>query len=575
MNQEEYIKLFIAESTEMIQAMEESLMHLEKEPSHQATLNELFRITHTLKGNAMGMGYEEIASIAHVLEDFFSELKSGTPLPGSETFELLFRSVDTISRLVAAIETGEEVNYRGIRQKLKLTLEKARKAEAEAPAQNTESTTQEDTQSPSENTPETMPQDITAEEEQQEEDNTQSVQHAISEYIQVPTEKLDSLLDLIGELIIERDRLIARHKESYGHSYNRLNRISSDLQYSVMNIRLMQVGFLFKKFHRLVRDTATQEKKEVRLILEGTDVEVDRNILKVISDSLVHLIRNAIGHGIEGPEDREAAGKNASGNLRLEAAVENQGVRISISDDGKGMDIEKIRQQVIARGLVTAEMAKELPDQQIISYIFEPGFSTKEAVSGVSGRGVGMDVVKTALDQVGGQIEVDTQQGKGTTFHLYMPASMAVKSVMLFQLKQQVYAIQLAYTDSVTSLYKSEVMLVKNHLAFRTKDQVIPLYFLSDLFASRQTHLSEWNSRHPEDEFQVIVVQIRGRKAGLIVDKMLQQKEIVEKPLAKPVDYNEFVNGTTILGDGNICLVLNIPAIVADIMKRQLNMLHL
>ena len=572
MNQEEYIKLFISESVEMCTSLEESLMRLEKEPDNVKTLNELFRITHTLKGNSIGMGYDDIATMAHLLEDFFSELKSGTPLLDKETFELLFRSKDTISQMVDAIETGKEVSFRGLRQKLRIILSQAQKDDENPPISRLE-----ESQTGAELKLEEPKEEQNHKESQrQNKDETSTHQQAISDYIQVPTEKLDSLLDLIGELVIERDRLIAQNQGSHlVHSYNRLSRISSDLQYGVMNIRLMQVGFLFKKFHRLVRDTAAQEGKQVQLVLKGVDVEVDRNILKVMSDSLVHLIRNAIGHGIESTDERQAANKRPEGKLLLEAVTENHGVRISISDDGKGINVQKIREQAIAKGLVTKEVAKDLTMQQIISYIFEPGFSTSQAVSDVSGRGVGMDVVKTALDQVGGQIEVETRENEGTTFHLFMPASMAVKSVMLFELKKQVYAIQLAYTDFVSSVYKSHINSIKNNLVFQSQGQTIPLYSLAQLFCAKEPDFAEWNAMHPEEVFQVIVVHIRGRRIGLIVDKMLQQKEIVEKPLSKPINNNEFINGTTILGDSRICLVINIPALFNSISKRKLNIQHL
>ena len=252
--------------------------------------------------------------------------------------------------------------------------------------------------------------------------------------VQVPVEKLDNLLNLVGELIIERDRLITTHEANVSRNeFNSLKRVSSDLQYSVMDVRLVQVGFLFNKFHRVVRDAASTEKKQVDLVIEGSETEIDRNILQIISDSLIHLIRNAIGHGIESEVDRKGNGKAAIGKLTLSARNESEGVIIDIKDDGKGIDVEKIKKKVAQKGWVESSVLDKMTQEEIISFIFEPGFSTNDAVNSMSGRGVGMDVVKKAIDSVGGNIKVQTEAGKGSVFSLILPSSMAVKSTLLFE----------------------------------------------------------------------------------------------------------------------------------------------
>ena len=590
--QEEYKKLFLSEAREMQEKIDQALLALEKEPANHALIAELFRITHTLKGNAMGMGYEALASMAHVLEDFFGTFNQQGQAPAKEAFEALFRSSDMLAKLIEAVETGEKVSYRGLRKKIELlttkqTGEKKEPAATQAPVAEviktaTTANTAPETQSlPQQEIPTGQ---VKAKEEpfgespeeKRKEPKSGKPANSQNDYIQVPVSKLDDLLDLVGELIIERDRIAAQDTGSHITStHNRLNRISSDLQYVVMNIRLVQVGFLFNKFHRLVRDAAMQEGKEVALVLKGTDTEIDRNILQVISDSLVHLLRNAISHGIEDAATRSAQQKPNPSPLVLEAANEGQGVRISISDDGRGMNVDRIRQRVIEKGLLPASLARELPDEQIISYIFEPGFSTSEAVTSLSGRGVGMDVVKSALDRVGGQIEVQSVPGKGTTMHLFMPASMAVKSVLLFEMGRQIYAIPLAATDYVTSLYKNQVIEMHSGLVAHHQNQSFSLFYFDDILRQKNYHSAHWKALHPETEFQVIVVQLRNKRIGLIVDKMLQQKEIVEKPLAKPVDHNELINGVTILGDGQICLVVNISAMINQVFRQQARQAHL
>lgn len=357
------------------------------------------------------------------------------------------------------------------------------------------------------------------------------------------------------------------------NEYNRLNRIASDLQYSVMDVRLVQVGFLFNKFHRVVRDAAVSENKQVTLTLTGTDTEIDRNILQVISDSLIHLIRNSVGHGIELPLERKKLGKPEQGVINLHAYSDADAVVIEISDDGRGIDVEKVKRKAIEKGILAQDAAAQLNDQEIILLIFEAGFSTMEQVTSISGRGVGMDVVKRALDSIGGNVLVDTTAGKGTTFRLRLPSSMAVKSTLLFEMGKEKYAIPLSYTDSVVSLYAQEIHCMGNGLMATHLSRTISIVFLHDLFASLHggENVDEkilqrgLKGVHPEQKLDIVVVSHNHHMVGFVVDKLLQQKEIVEKPLSRPVDTVNFIGGVTILGDGSVCLVLNVATIVNHI----------
>ena len=547
--QEEYKQLFVAEALEMHQALEAALLALEKDYSSKASLQELFRITHTIKGNAQGMGYEALAGMAHTLEDVFDHVLQGHMQLNASIIEMLLKAADLLKQLIHAITTHQKVAYRGLKKKLQLLVQPTNQNATEQKPLTKAATASQPAAAPP---------------------PTEAIAATFSDYIQVPVAKLDGLLNLVGELVIERDRLIAQQPDQRANGqYSLLNRISADLQYAVMNVRLIQVGFLFKKFHRVVRDAATTEQKQVELRLEGTDTEIDRNILQVISDSLIHLLRNAVGHGIEPPQQRQAAGKPPVGQIKLTAANENQKVRITIEDDGQGLNTEKIRQQVIEKQLLDASLCQALPNQQINAFIFEPGFSTAQNISSISGRGVGLDVVKKALDQVGGQINIESTPGKGTAFHLYMPASMAVKSVLLFELQQQVMAIPLANTEFVATLYKSQVFTVGHGLVARYLKHTFPLYHLSDLLHQRPHNMQAWGQLHSEASLQVIVVQVYNQLIGLVVDKLMQQKEVVEKPLAKPLHQLSYVNGVTILGNGQICLVINIPTLLGRLARNQ------
>ncbi|MGC4021109.1 MAG: chemotaxis protein CheA [Cyclobacteriaceae bacterium] len=554
--EEEYKEIFLAEALENFEEINRLLTVIEKNPSDKNTIHALFRITHTLKGNAAGMGFTAIAELAHVMEDLFGEVRDGRLALDANAFGSLFKSADVLGQLVNAVRDGAEVKYKGIKTKLEVLLKRAKEFETNAQEIKTETSS-----------------DIQAEPakvvESEEESDTKI---SFSDLVQVPVRKLDNLLNLVGELIIEKDRILASHNGNGLHAsneYARLSRISSDLQYSVMDVRLVQVGFLFNKFHRVVRDAASLEQKNVTLKLIGTDTEIDRNVLQVISDSLIHLIRNCVGHGIETPDERKLAGKSSEGNIWLGARNDNDSVIIEIRDDGRGLNYEKIKHKAVSRGLVKAEDINKLTQEELSLLIFEPGFSTMDQVTAIAGRGVGMDVVKKTLDSIGGSIKLLSEQGQGTTIQLTLPSSMAVKSCLLLELNEEVYAIPLAYTESVISLYKSDIRKAGGGLVATHLGKNFTVVFLKDVFGQHSDNSfnlnvlqSSFDSIHPEEKLEIVVVNFNNRTVGFVVDKLLQQKEIVEKPLMKPVDKIRFISGVTILGSGNVCLVLNVPHIL-------------
>ncbi|MFZ5999515.1 MAG: chemotaxis protein CheA [Bacteroidota bacterium] len=559
----EYREIFLAEALESYTEINRLLTVLEKNVNDSKTVQALFRLTHTLKGNATGMGYDKIAELAHVMEDLFGEVRENRIQLGSEIFSSVFKAADTLGELIDAIKNPKEVKYRGIKTKLEVLIKNAKGVTVE-PATSMG-------HEPIETTAATPP-PVEADDDSA----ADSSNVTFSDLVQVPVKKLDNLLNLVSELVIERDRIIANSARTHSaNEFSRLNRISSDLQYSVMDVRLVQVGFLFNKFHRIVRDAANKEGKRVQLRLEGTETEIDRNILQVISDSLIHLIRNSVGHGIEKPDQRKAKGKPEEGLVTLSATSESDTVMIKIKDDGSGIDPQRIKQKAIEKGIITAQDAAHMSDRDLIKLIFEPGFSTMDHVTAISGRGVGMDVVKKALDSIGGTIQVDSMIGEGSIFTLSLPSSMAVKSTLLFDLENQTYAIPLSYTESVISIYKSDIHKAANGLITVHLGNSIHIVFLSDLFAqssgkSRKKYQT-FDSLHPEEKLEVVVVSFNGQRVGFIVDKLLQQKEIVEKPLRKPFDNVTFLSGVTILGNGNVCLALNIPGILNSMLSSQVN----
>lgn len=562
----EYQEIFLAEAHENVEEINRLLTVLEKSPSDNASIHALFRITHTLKGNASGMGYTTIAEMAHVLEDLFGELRDGNLQLNHELIETIFKAVDALNGLVQAIKDQRVVKYKGVKTKIEVLLKQIAGRGA-LPAEKTDTGTPKAAEEVS-LAALTPSEALRVVEETEEEDQTAN-KIAFSDLVQIPVRKLDNLLNLVGELIIEKDRILAsRNGMSASNEYSRLSRISSDLQYSVMDVRLVQVGFLFNKFHRIIRDAASHEKKNVVLKLEGTEAEIDRNILQVISDSLIHLIRNAVGHGIEPPLERAKLGKPKAGTITLRAFNETDAVMIEIQDDGRGLDQERIKMKAIQKGLISEELAEKLPVDEIYQLIFEPGFSTMDHVTAISGRGVGMDVVKKTLDSIGGNITMKSTIGVGTTISLQLPSSMAVKSCLLFELGMETYAIPLSYTESVLSLETSQIRKAGGGLVAHILNKNVAIVFLDDLFATTQEEGALQRSLHklPDNtKVHVVVVSFNNRTVGLVVDKLLQQKEIVEKPLAKPYDKVKFLSGVTILGTGNVCLVLNVASIIQTI----------
>ncbi len=556
----EYKELFLVEALENFEELNKLFIDLEKEHSNKSAINSIFRITHTLKGNAMGMGFSGIADLSHVMEDIMGAVKNGEIVLTRQIFETLFKANDKLGELINAINTGKKVSYLGLKTKLAVILREAKESE---PAGQKD-------------TPEVQPAQV---EEGEEGAGTDVVikddvmpEIAFADVIQIPVKKMDELMNLVGQLIIERDRLMALSGNDGRRTseFESLQRISSNLQFGIMNARMVQMGFLFNKFHRIVRDAAAIEKKNVSLSLKGTEVEIDRNILKTMSDSLIHLVRNAVSHGIESAGTRKAAGKPEGGSITLNATYEKDRVNIMISDDGKGIDAAIIRKKIVEKGMVTSEVARALSDEDVLMYVFEPGFSSAEKVTEISGRGVGMDVVKRTVESMGGQVKIETETGKGTTITLMLPSSLALKGALLFELDGQEYAIALSYTEAVISLKKNEIHKIGDGLMAQYLDSTISIVFLKDL--TRMEDLSEisrkgalhktFSSISEDEHLDVIIVSYSGKQTGIVIDRLLQRKEIIEKTLPKPLDKIKLLSGTTILGNGNVCPVIDVTAVV-------------
>ena len=559
--EEEYQQLFLTEALEISEQLNKFFVDLEKDHQNKKVITNIFRIIHTLKGNALGMGYESIADLAHVMEDIFGAIKENEVAPDAELVDSLFRANDKLGALINSLNSGEKVSYLGIKTKLAVFLKNAREQRQQ----------QKNAKNQEHKEPEL------GSEDQDKKGDAEDSSITFAEVVQIPVRKMDELLNVVGELVIERDRLIS-HFENKGQStleFEGLKRISANLHYGIMSARMVQMGFLFNKFHRVLRDAAVSEKKDVKLRLKGTEVEIDRNILKIISDSLVHVVRNAVSHGIESMEERKKSKKPAMATVTLEANLEKDNVVLSVSDDGRGINTDKIKEKIIAKKMITESSADELSEQEIIRYIFEPGFSSAEKVTEISGRGVGMDIVKRSVESIGGQVLIDTKIGEGSSFHLVLPSSLALKGSLLFEVSSQEYAIPLTYIESVNYYKKEDIHNIGNSLMINYNDQSVSLIFLAYLFKAKDiksfTNSRLFNERlkslAAEEQISVIMAKHSGRYMGLVVDKLLRQKEIIEKKLPRPLDSSKLFSGSTILGSGNVCPVVDVAAIMDFLYK--------
>ncbi len=605
MKEDELKEIFLAEALEAYEELNQLFTALEKDHSGKKAIDAIFRITHTLKANAAGMGFDDIAEMSHTLEDVFSEIRGSRMQIEEKLFTDLFKANDVLGAMIQRIKSPENqpVKYKGIKTKLEVMLRVARLGPEVLPentfapkstndiVKNENDIAEVNVKVNSNGKLKTGKVSIaqplvkslaevenTTYQVDEIEEIEVETRVAFSDLVQIPVRKLDNLMNLVGELMIERDRVMTiagANTSGRNNAFSRFQRITSELQYSVMDARLVQVNILFSKFHRIVRDTAAVENKKVNLVLEGTENEIDRNVLQIISESLVHVVRNAISHGIEKPDERVKLGKPEYGTVTIKAKSEKDAVLIEVSDDGKGIDANIIRKKAIQKGLVTDDLARLLSEEEILQFIFEPGFSSVEQVTAVSGRGVGMDVVKKSLDSIGGKVDIATQVGVGSTISLALPSSMALKAALLFMMGESEFAIPLTYTDAVIQLTKKDIHKIGKGLVANHLKKTISIVFLHDLFAI--TSLDDINTTNAlqlglknmkEDvKLYVIVVSYGNREVGFVVDKLLQQKEIVEKPLSRPLDTTAFFSGATILGNGNVCLVLDIPSVMNKVFK--------
>lgn len=691
MDLSQYLEIFIDESKEHLQALNDQVLIMEQDPENIDTVNEIFRAAHSLKGMAGTMGFKRMQRLTHDMENLFSEIRNGKMSVNPDIVDIVFKCLDALEGYLSNIqetadegtEDNEEViqllnealtggtseaaapepvkeakpveapaaqeddkrkflqlpiadfeqkamqeaiakgmNVYGITVYIQETcILKAARAflvfkgiEALGEIIKSEPNVQdiEDekfdldfsmfviSEKPEEQirkvisnvseikevviepyTPETIAEHAQPEEAPKEEvaevadekpketaENKKKPaaevkkKPVVNRSVRVDIEKLDDLMNLVSELIIAKNGLVSASANEEGSQTQQFNeqieyleRITTNLHESVMKVRMVPIESVVNRFPRMIRDLSKKLNKEMELIMTGEETELDRTVIDEIGDPLMHMLRNAADHGLESTLDRIKLGKPQVGTIRLNAYQDGNNVTIEVSDDGAGVDVEKVKASAIKKGNITEEQAEMMSDKEAIDLLFQPAFSTSEKVSDVSGRGVGLDVVKSKIEGLGGDVEVDTVLGEGTTFIVRLPLTLAIIQALMVEIREEKYAIPLNSIVTVEDILESDVKLVQNKEVINLRGTVIPLVRLDQIL--------DMEPKEDENESLVVVIVKKGDKqAGLVIDNLIGQQEIVIKPLGKYIYIHKMFSGATILGDGEVALIIDANTLV-------------
>ena len=688
MDVSQYLEIFIDETKEHLQSLNEQLLIIEQEPENKDTINEIFRAAHSLKGMAGTMGYKRMQKLTHQMENVFSEIRNDKMKVSPNLVDILFQCLDALESYLDNIqETSDEGDNDNepILKQLEAILNGGSAAPAEAPAaaQAAPEASPEASQGADDkrkyknfvfadfekhaiteafekklnvytitvyvdescllkaaraflvfknleavgeiiksNPPaqdiederfdfdfsiciisdesldkvigiiknvseikdaigeklESIPgeekkEEVAKVEEKKtikaEEKKEQAPAKAktagkpvVNRSVRVDIEKLDVLMNLVSELIIAKNGLVsqsvatqATNSQAFNEQIEYLERVTTNLHESVMKVRMMPIETVTQKFPRMIRDLCKKLNKNMELVMTGEDTELDRTVIDEIGDPLMPLLRNSADHGLESPEERIKKNKPEKGTIRLDAYQDGNNVVIEVGDDGNGIDVEAVRNKAIDKGSITPEQAAMMSEKEVIDLLFKPSFSTAKVVSDISGRGVGLDVVKTKIESLGGDIEVKTELGKGSTFVIRLPLTLAIIQALMVELGDEKYAISLGNIHIIEDIPVSEIKYVQSKEVVNLRGTVIPLIRLDHVLDIEQTE---------DDESLTVVVVKKGEKlAGLVVDRLIGQQEIVIKSLGKYLsNVSKIIGGATILGDGEVALILDVNTLL-------------
>lgn len=691
MDTNQYMEMFLAESQDHLQSLNERLLDLEKDPTDSEAINEIFRSAHTLKGMSATMGYNAIAELTHDMENVLDLVRNDKLKADENIIDLLFKCIDALQQMVANVSNGDpddSVDVKDLIDKLNVIAKGGNNSNTiKKDSGVTKKDTLADNNTKKDNSKdsidlsdididvitnarksglsaiytkitladtcvlkgvrsymvmsaldelgeviksipsaEDLEQEkfdrdfevivLTAEEpekvksallniseiskvetelididvkNEEKESNSQKATASTnktvasakkaaskgkgaahpakhrdkmksSQSVRVSIDKLDALMNLVGELVINKTRLEqignTNHINELVETVEQMDRVTGDLQTIVMRVRMVPVGQVFNRFPRIVRDLAKELNKEVNLTIKGEDTELDRTVIDEIGDPLVHLIRNSMDHGVEHPDERKAKGKPSVGQVGLIARHEGNNVIIMVTDDGAGIDADIVRTKAVEKGVITQEDADNMTDIEAVRLIFLPGFSTAEVVTDVSGRGVGMDVVRTTIEALGGVIDVQTKKNKGSIFKIKLPLTLAIIQALLVNIQEEIYAIPLASIDSTLNINKNDIQTIQNKETIVIRGEIIPIVRLDQALNVARVNEKE------SDEIYVVIVHVGDKKCGVMVDKLIGQQEIVIKTLGKLLSGIKIISGATVLGNGQIALILDVATLM-------------
>jgi len=621
---------FLVEAFEMIEEMDQDLIELENNPDDLDLLNKIFRVAHTIKGSGGFLNFDKLTHLTHHMEAVLDKARKGELRITPEIMDVILESVDAMKAILEYIrdngnDSSPEVEIEPIVKKLDAIVngtfggtaeeEKKEKINLEEVSLDNIDDIDVSELSPEEldavleklvediNTPPEESQDNQPSEEnkQESEENKQQTENnkenkeapkpapvkenkpvskaeakkeikkqlvsTKEQTIRVDVKRLDQLMNLIGELVLAKNRLIKIYNdveeryegekflEELNQVVSSISIVTTDLQIAVMKTRMLPIGKVFNKFPRLVRDLSRELGKKVKLIIEGEDTELDKSIIEEIGDPLVHMIRNAVDHGIEPPEERIKKGKPEEGTIWLRAYNEGNMIVIEIKDDGKGMDANILKQKAIEKGIITPQEAENMSDKEAFMLIFKPGFSTAEKVTNVSGRGVGMDVVKTNIEKLNGIIEIDSVPGKGTTIKLKIPLTLAIIQALLVASQEDLFAVPLSNVIETVRIVEEDIYTIEGKSVLKLRDEVLPLVNMADIFEIEKI-------LEPEKYLYVVILGLGATKIGLIVDRFIGQEEIVIKSLGEFLKGLPGIAGATIRGDGRVTLIVDVASLM-------------
>jgi two-component system chemotaxis sensor kinase CheA len=667
----QYLSMFMDESKEHLQAINANLLQLEDNPEDISLVQEVFRSAHTLKGMSASMGFEDIASLTHEMENVLDMVRNGQMRINGTIMDVIFESVDALERMVQSIEDGgdgkldvsrivkkleeivhgdqksftldlpedtsiglddyqltvlkqslnagftvyniivtidktcilkaaraymvfnrleengeiiktvpptedieqeqfdesftifyvSEASFKEIEQSINsiseissVTIKSLSLDELSPGASYITSAAEEIAATLTAPAPATQ-NEVSTNTKEPIRATTNAKKPAANKTIRVDIERLDTLMNLFSELIIDKGRLEQLSREiernDLTETTEHLSRISGNMQDLMLKLRMVPIDQVFNRFPRMIRDLAKDLNKNVNLVITGSETELDRTVVDEIGDPLVHLLRNAVDHGLERPEERTKQGKSDTGTLSLRAFHSGNHVFIEIQDDGKGIDRTRILTKALERNIVTADQAEKMADQEVYQLLFASGFSTAETISDISGRGVGLDVVRSKIEALGGSVTVDSVMGKGTTFSVQLPLTLSIISAMLVVLAQERYAVPLSSVVETLNCKRSDIINVHGQTIIRLRDKLIPIIPIEQWFNIPMSN------ENVEGDIELMIIQKGSKWGAMIVDSFIGQQEIVIKPLGSYFGSIKGVSGATILGDGQVALIID------------------